>query len=183
GPDPEPTWAEREWHAQQEDQQGVHDDSTDPSVSAVRRNTWGPSYRAQQLREERLERQARASRWTTSGLHDAVTRFRTAAPCPVPDQSNGYLFRGRLRRWIQARDITCTFPGCERIAQRCEIDHVVAYPSGPTSHGNAACECVHHHQAKHATIPAIRRTDGSMHWTNRFGVTAERPPRPLLRGW
>ena len=95
----------------------------------------------------------------------------------------GVLFRGRLRRWIQTRDVSCTFPGCQRLAQRCEIDHVLAYPLGETSHGNGACECVHHHQAKHASIPATRRADGCMVWTNRFGITVVRPPRALLRGW
>ena len=32
-----------------------------------------------------------------------------------------------LTRTIQARDVTCTFPGCRQPATRCEIDHRIPY--------------------------------------------------------
>jgi hypothetical protein len=32
-------------------------------------------------------------------------------------------------------------------------------------------------------MTVTRLTNGTMRWTNRFGVTLDRPPRPLLRGW
>ena len=67
--------------------------------------------------------------------------------------------------------------------QRCQLDHLVEYPKGKTEHCNGACECVHHHQAKHASMTVTRLDNGTMRWTNRFGITRTRPPRPLLRGW
>jgi hypothetical protein len=145
--------------------------------------TWAPSLTAQQRRTDRLLRQATVSRWTSTGLRAAVTRLRTDPPTPIPPASAGYPFRGRLARWIRARDITCTFPGCLQLAQRCQLDHLLEYPQGATEHCNGACECVHHHQCKHAAMTVTRLPNGTLRWTSRFGTTIDRPPRPLLRGW
>jgi hypothetical protein len=35
-----------------------------------------------------------------------------------------------LRRWIAARDVTCTFPGCRRRPRRCDIVHVESWQQG-----------------------------------------------------
>ena len=79
--------------------------------------------------------------------------------------------------------MTCVFPACPRLARACHNDHLVAWPAGPTHVDNAASECVHHHQAKHASIPASRLPDGTIRWTNRHGTQLDRRPRALLRGW
>jgi hypothetical protein len=193
GPPPQdepPTWADRDWLEIQEDRDGSHDlldklahASSGSVLRPTREPTAAPSAVAQQRREERVGRQAVVSRWTTEGLRATVTDLRTSPPTPVPPASKGYPFRGRLARWIRSRDISCTFPGCQLLARRCEVDHVVEYPKGPTEHGNGACECVHHHQCKHAVMQVARLADGTMRWTSRFGTTVARPPRPLLRGW
>ena len=191
GPEPDPpSWHDRDWHQIREDQAGVHDQLDQlahaASRSVLRQPTASaraPSLLAQQRREDRLRRQALASRWTSQGLRAAVSTLRTATPSPVPAASRGYPFRGRLARWIRTRDVTCTFPGCQLLAQRCQLDHLVEYPKGKTEHCNGACECVHHHQAKHASMTVTRLDNGTMRWTNRFGITRTRPPRPLLRGW
>ena len=144
---------------------------------------WAPTHRAMQLRQQRLDRQARASRWTTPALHTAVTAMRTNPPTPAPAASTARLFRGRLAAWIRHRDTTCTFPGCPKLAQHCQLDHVVEHPHGPTAAHNGALECVHHHQCKHHAMTVTRLPDGTMRWTNRHGVTTDRTPRPLLRSW
>lgn len=189
-PEPAPTWAERDWLTVQEDTAGALDllDALAhvQSRSVLRQAVpplLAPSVRAQQRRAQRLERQARASRWTTSGLQAVVTDLRSAAPSPIPVASKGYPFRGRLARWIKARDVTCTFPGCTLLAQRCQTDHVVAWPKGATSSCNGASECVHHHQAKHAIMTVTRLDDGTLRWQPPRGPAVDRPPRPLLRGW
>lgn len=46
--------------------------------------------------------------------------------------------------WAQAkgrRDRTCRFPGCDRPAQFCDIDHTVPYPYGFTHPSNLKCLC------------------------------------------
>ena len=188
-PDP-PTWADRDWHQIRENQDRVQDQLDQLAHSASRSvlrqpqpAARAPSLIRRQQREGRLRRQAAASRWTSPGLRAAVSTLRTATPSPVPAASRGYPFRGRLARWIRTRDVTCTFPGCQLLAQRCQLDHVLEYPKGNTEHCNGACECVHHHQAKHASMTVTRLDNGTMRWTNRFGITRTRPPRPLLRGW
>jgi hypothetical protein len=139
-----------------------------------------PSLLAQQ---QRLRRRAQLARWTSAGLATAVQRMLSATVQPKPDASKGYLFRGRLAHWLKTRDLTCTFPGCTLLAQRCQSDHVIEYPAGPTHVDNAASECTHHHQAKHASIPAHRLPDGTMRWQPPSSRYIDRPPRPLLRGW
>ena len=32
-----------------------------------------------------------------------------------------------LERWIQCRDLTCRFPGCDRPATHCDIDHTTPF--------------------------------------------------------
>jgi hypothetical protein len=142
-----------------------------------------PSLRTQQRREQRLSHRAELARWTVTGLHQAVHALLTSPVAPKPDASQGYPFRGRLAHWLKTRDITCTFPGCPHLAQRCQSDHVVEFPAGPTHVDNGATECTHHHQAKHASIPASRHPDGTMRWQPPSSPAVDRPPRPLLRGW
>ena len=33
--------------------------------------------------------------------------------------------------FVRCRDLTCRFPGCDKPAQVCDLDHTVAYPVGP----------------------------------------------------
>ena len=190
--EPPPTWADRDWLEAHEDRAGTHDridqqahrrNGCDDWQDGVASDLLAPSLRRQQWREDRARRQLSTTAWTTPALRAAVTQLRTAALTPVPVASKGYPFRGRLARWIKTRDVTCTFPGCHLLAQRCELDHVVAFPRGLTEARNGACECVHHHQCKHAVMTVVRLADGTVRWTNRFGVTVDRRPRPLLRGW
>ena len=61
-----------------------------------------------------------------------------------------YLPNRAMRRFIQKRDGHCRFPGCPRNARRCEPDHVIPYSrGGPTTPGNLASICKHHHRVKH----------------------------------
>jgi hypothetical protein len=121
--------------------------------------------------------------WTPEGLIRALARFRRPAE-PVPAASKAYPFPRRARRHIKLRDQHCTFPGCYRLAQQCDNDHVVVWPEGPTCVHNGAAECEHHHQYKHHGATSVRRLpDGTMRWTSRTGHAADTPPRRLLRGW
>ena len=50
--------------------------------------------------------------------------------------------------FVRCRDLTCRFPGCDKPAQFCDIDHTVAYPVGPTHPSNLKCLCRFHHLLK-----------------------------------
>src|SRR5215472_11898727 len=51
---------------------------------------------------------------------------------------------------VTARDQACTFPGCRRAAELCDLDHVEAWTDGgDTNPANLAAPCARHHNANH----------------------------------
>ncbi|HZB50409.1 MAG TPA: HNH endonuclease signature motif containing protein, partial [Mycobacteriales bacterium] len=62
---------------------------------------------------------------------------------------------------VRARDRTCRFPGCRQPARRCDLDHVVRWPDGPTDAANLAALCRHHHRLKHQTQWTVRAGPGA----------------------
>jgi hypothetical protein len=89
----------------------------------------------------------------------------------------GYRFPPRLRRFLEARDRTCVFPGCGRRATRTDKDHRIPWPAGRTSADNGECLCRHHHRAKHAVFTVLGDTDGSYVWITRGGWEFRRQPK------
>ena len=81
--------------------------------------------------------------------------------------SSHYRPSTRLRRFIQARDRTCVFPGCRRPARRTDLDHRDPWPRGSTSADNLQCLCRHHHRAKHAVFTVLADADGTIGWITR----------------
>ena len=52
-----------------------------------------------------------------------------------------------LKRWLQARDGTCRFPGCSVSVTHAEIDHTTPFShGGPTDHTNLEHLCPKHHR-------------------------------------
>jgi uncharacterized protein DUF222 len=49
-----------------------------------------------------------------------------------------------LADFVRCRDMTCRFPGCDEPAYRCDLDHTIAYPVGPTCASNQKCLCRKH---------------------------------------
>ncbi|MCC9206250.1 HNH endonuclease signature motif containing protein [Arthrobacter sp. zg-Y769] len=76
-----------------------------------------------------------------------------------------------LRRWLQARDATCRFPGCSANALTAEIDHTVPWArGGPTEHGNLECLCRKHHALKTAGFWTARQPQpGVIEWMSPAG--------------
>lgn len=63
------------------------------------------------------------------------------------------------KRYVQARDRTCVFPGCRMPATECDIDHTIDYSQGgPTTPWNNAPLCRHHHRGKHKRGWKLERT-------------------------
>ena len=66
-----------------------------------------------------------------------------AAPEP------GYVPSKKLADFVRCRDLTCRWPGCDRPAFDCDIDHTVAYADGGLTHAsNLKCYCRTHHLVK-----------------------------------
>ena len=53
-----------------------------------------------------------------------------------------------MARFIRCRDLTCRWPGCSVPAERCDIDHTVPHPVGPTHPSNCKLYCRTHHLIK-----------------------------------
>jgi Domain of unknown function (DUF222) len=61
----------------------------------------------------------------------------------------GYVPSKRLADFVRCRDLTCRWPGCDRPAFDCDIDHTVPYADGgPTHASNLKCYCRTHHLVK-----------------------------------
>ena len=66
-----------------------------------------------------------------------------AAPEP------GYVPSKKLADFVRCRDLTCRFPGCDRPALDCDLDHTVPHADGgPTHASNLKCYCRTHHLVK-----------------------------------
>ena len=92
-------------------------------------------------------------------------------PGDAPPQRR-YLPTAVLATFIRCRDMTCRFPGCDEPAHHCDIDHTIAYPTGPTQASNLKCLCRKHHLLK--TFGGWRDRqwpDGTVVWTCPRGQT------------
>jgi hypothetical protein len=77
------------------------------------------------------------------------------------------------KRFVQARDRTCTYPGCARRAERCDVDHRVPWEKGgPTCPCNLHPLCRRHHRIKQADGWTVTRdpATGITTWTTPHDV-------------
>jgi hypothetical protein len=95
----------------------------------------------------------------------------TALPIPSGEPATGYRFIGKLREFIQCRDMRCRFPGCNRKAEYADIDHTLPHGDhGATHPSNGKALCREHHLAK--TFRDWRDQqlpNGDVHWTAPTG--------------
>lgn len=70
-----------------------------------------------------------------------------------------YVPSQKLADFVRCRDMTCRFPGCDVPADRCDLDHTIAYPVGPTQASNLKCLCRKHHLLKAVTVLVARVVD------------------------
>ncbi|MCG7595600.1 HNH endonuclease signature motif containing protein [Mycobacterium sp. PSTR-4-N] len=83
-------------------------------------------------------------------LADLIAHGATVRVVGDPDglATAGYRPSTALDRFVRTRDLTCRFPGCDRLATHADIDHTVPYPAGATHPANTKCLCRHHHLLK-----------------------------------
>lgn len=92
-----------------------------------------------------------------------------------------------LARWIRFRDMTCRFPGCDRRATFCDLDHTMPFnhdnplEGGWTVPWDLACYCREHHRLKtfHGGPDGWRDqqlADGTIVWISPTGRTYRTDP-------
>ena len=98
----------------------------------------------------------------------------------------GYRPSAALERFVRCRDMTCRFPGCDRPAEFCDVDHTVPFPIGLTHPSNLKCLCRKHHLLKTFWTGINgwhdeQWSDGTILWTAPSGQTyTTRPGSRLL---
>ncbi|MBV7295611.1 HNH endonuclease [Corynebacterium sp. TAE3-ERU12] len=87
------------------------------------------------------------------------------------------------RAMVTARDGHCQYPGCTIPADRCDVDHILPWPEGPTSTDNLQLLCRRHHVLKTSKLWQVERTpDGAKTWNSADGATAvSLPAGPMAK--
>jgi hypothetical protein len=107
---------------------------------------------------------------------------KSASLRPVPSSKElaaepNYRPSAALTRFIQCRDLTCSFPGCDQPAINCDIDHSVPYPVGPTHPSNNSLKCRIHHLLKtFCGWTDIQLPNGTVIWRSPSGRTYTTKP-------
>ena len=101
-------------------------------------------------------------------------------PAATAEEALRYQPPATLERFIRCRDLMCRFPGCDRKAWICDIDHTEPFNhSDPTSGGwtvywDLACYCREHHRLKTfhdrpSGWADEQLDDGTIVWTSPTG--------------
>jgi hypothetical protein len=86
-----------------------------------------------------------------------------------------------LRDHVVARDRTCRGLGCQLPAERCDLDHRVPHPRGPTTAHNLDAACRPYHEVKTFTdTKVVDDGAGGLYITPPSGRTYHRPADPVL---
>ncbi|MDF2046970.1 DUF222 domain-containing protein [Microbacterium sp. Kw_RZR3] len=104
----------------------------------------------------------------------------SGAPLVLDRQT--YRVPAALRRWLGVTSPTCIFPGCNRTARDCDLDHLTAWADGGTTDAdNLEPECRHHHRLRHETrwTPTRDPATGQMSWHSPLGGAYDADPPPF----
>lgn len=95
---------------------------------------------------------------------------------PVDVGREERLFTGRLRTAVALRDQECTFPGCDRPPDWCQVHHLIPWWSGgSTTRDNGALLCERHHTIVHRDGLTGALKDGRVLWDLTPGVLHQWP--------
>ena len=119
-----------------------------------------------------------------------------AVPSDEPEPN--YRPSAELAEFVRSRDLYCRAPGCDVPADRCDLDHTIPYPIGPTHASNIKCLCRTNHLMKtFGGWHDIQLPDGTVIWISPSGrkyvtkpgsrlffetwdtTTADLPPPPI----
>lgn len=96
---------------------------------------------------------------------------------------DNYRVPADLKKALVVRDETCRFPGCNRKAVHCDLDHTVDWQlGGETDIENLAHLCREHHVLKHETAWTVTQSEGGdLTWTSPGGASFTTQPETTIR--
>ena len=111
--------------------------------------------------------------WLDTVATDAFMERVTHLRIPGHDATDTYTPTRRMVEFLEGVYTSCTFPGCEVPAAKCDIDHVRRYnhgdpdSGGPTDTGNLHPLCRSHHLLKTlGWVDATKGSDGAVMWSS-----------------
>ena len=85
---------------------------------------------------------------------------------------------------VKYRDSVCTNPICTVPAHRCDLDHIIPVPDGPTTAGNLNDDCRPEHRAKTHAGHSTSRQGNTSSWTTPTGHTYTATDQPFpVESW
>lgn len=120
-----------------------------------------------------------------SELIQSGARVRTVRKPPSTAELR-YRPSSALDEFVRMRDLTCRFPSCDQPAEKCDLDHAIPWPFGPTHASNIRALCRKHHLMKTFWTGTggwsdRQYPDGTIVWTSPTGATyTTRPGSRLL---
>jgi len=93
---------------------------------------------------------------------------------PSLEPTESYRLRDADREFVQARDLTCRMPGCDRPIHDADLDHTISWgEGGPTHPSNEKGYCRHHHLLKtfRDGWEEVQHPDGTVQVTTPTGHT------------
>jgi hypothetical protein len=108
----------------------------------------------------------------TSVLAQLVRDGAKVRPISMPSEEPEPHYRpsAELAEFVRMRDLYCRAPGCDVPADRCDIDHTIPFPIGPTHASNLKCLCRTNHLMKtFGGWHDIQLPDGTVIWISPSG--------------
>ncbi len=116
-------------------------------------------------------------------VRDMATTAKTK-PLVLPSTGPepGYRPSAALAEFVRCRDMTCRFPGCDKPAEVCDLDHTMPFPAGPTHASNLKLLCRYHHLLKTfwTAWHDVQLPDGTVRWTSPSGQIYTTKPTGAL---
>jgi hypothetical protein len=121
-------------------------------------------------------------------IRELATRARVSPLVPAGELKAEPRYRpsAALADFIRARDLCCRFPGCDKPAEVCDIDHTIPYRLGGRTHpSNLSLKCRAHHLLKtfwsgQNGWREMQFSDGTIVWTSPSGRTYTTTPGSAL---
>ena len=96
-------------------------------------------------------------------------------------ETKAYRPTAAMREHVEAVDGTCRAPGCTVPASRCDLDHDIPWPHGPTDVSNLTSKHRPHHSAHtHGHWRVGRDGADTVRWRTKAGRTYETKPKDWL---